>query len=367
MAHLSSSDMGGPEIGASASEGRGPTPEVRAAPAEGRTTTTETRHAAHWEPETRTRAETGRMAEPETRGATTEETRRMAREDRFRDDRDREERFAAERRPPPREVERRNGSVTWPYWLLPLAALAGLGWYLLSGDQWRGQVAEAPGTAGTETRARPSLVVGGVDLGRQTTTAAEGLGTVLQGIKDRATATTMLPRLQEAARDLDRMAAMSGQLSQEGRAALASTTSSALSKLNTALDKAAAMPDVAPMLQPTLDQMRGRIDMIAQAQLPGRSFYAAAPSDWVLLSTLLNRDVHNAGERLGTVNEVVLGPDHRVAAVVVGIGRDLGFGEKTIAIPFGHSQMQRQGDRMRLVIDATKESLRSAPAYQPPR
>ena len=348
------------------------TPEVRAAP-EVRTTI-ETGQAARREPETRTSAETGRMAAPESR-APTEETTRMGREDQYRDrdDRHREERLAAERRPPPRQTERHNGSAaTWPYWLLPLAALAGLGWYLMSGDQERRQVADAPqtvvGTESDRTPARSILVVGGVDLGRRTTTAADGLGTLLRGIKDPASATAVLPRLRDAAKELDRMAAMSGQLSQEGRTALATTTSSALAKLNTALDKAAAIPGVAPLLLPTLDQMRGRIDMIAQAQLPGRSFYAAAPSDWVLLSTLLNRNVHNtAGERLGTVSEVVLGPDNRLAAVIVGVGRDLGFGEKTIAIPFGASQMQRKDNGMRLIIDATKESLRSAPAYEPQR
>jgi hypothetical protein len=270
---------------------------------------------------------------------------------------------AADWHPPPARTEmRRNGSASWPYWLLPLAGLAGLAWYLVSPDQW--QVADAPRT----DRTVASMMVGGVDLGRQTRTAADSLDSALQGIKDRASATAALPRLREAAKELDRMATMSGKLPEEGRVALAKATSGSLAKLNTALDKAAAIPGVAPLLQPTLDEMRGRIDMIAMAPAPGRPFYAAAPADWMLLSTLLNRDVHNpAGERLGTVSEVLLGPDGRLAAVIVGVGRDLGFGEKTIAIPFGASRMQRKDDGWRLVIDATKESLQSAPAYEPRR
>jgi hypothetical protein len=56
-----------------------------------------------------------------------------------------------------------------------------------------------------------------------------------------------------------------------------------------------------------------------------------------------------------------------VAGVIVGIGRDLGFGEKTVAIAFGASKMQRRDDGMRLILDATKESLRSAPAFEPKR
>jgi sporulation protein YlmC with PRC-barrel domain len=269
-----------------------------------------------------------------------------------------------------RQVEEHNGtSTTWPYWLLPLAALAGLGWYLMSGDQWRPETAEAPTAPVTDRgTARPSLVVGGVDVGRQTTTAAESVGNVLRGIKDQASAQAALPKLQEAARELDKMATVSGQLPQEARTALASTTSGPLTRLNAALDAAARVPGVAPTLQPTLDQVRGRIDMIAMAPPSGRPYFAAVPGDWVLLSSLLNREVSNAsGERLGTVNEVLLGPDGRMAALVVGVGRDLGFGEKVIAIPFNAARMQGRANDTRLVIDATKESLGKAPAYEPKR
>ncbi len=164
------------------------------------------------------------------------------------------------------------------------------------------------------------------------------------------------------------MATMSGQLSPEGRTALASATTTALTKLNTALDTAAGIPGVTPQLKSTLDQMRGRIDVIAMAPPSGRPYFAAVPGDWVLLSSLVNRDVSNpAGERLGTVNEVMLAPDGRMAALIVGVGRDLGFGEKLIAVPFNAARMQGRPDGTRLVIDATKESVGSAPAYEPKR
>jgi sporulation protein YlmC with PRC-barrel domain len=372
VVHLS--DMG-PEVGAASagrttSETRGTPSEVRPPP-EARTTpevrTTIETSGAYRDREPRTGREGVHMTAHETNRVTTEETTRMDREDRNRDDRSRDD-WSEDRRPPLHPTRHNGTSASWPYWLLPLAALAGLGWYLMTGEQSQRQVADAPGTVvGTErTPAVPSLVVGGVDIGRQTRTAADSLDTLLQGIKDPASATAALPKLQETAKELDRTAEMTGRLSQEGRTALANATSGSLANLNTALDKAAAIPGVAPLLQPTLDQMRGRIDMIAQANLPGRPFYASAPADWVLLSTLLTRDVQNpAGEQLGTVNEVFLGSDGRVAGVIVGVGRDLGFGEKIIAIPFSATQMQRKDDSWRLVIDANKESLRNAPAYEP--
>jgi hypothetical protein len=341
-----------------------PAPDVRATPQV--RATFETGQAARRDPERHTGPDTARMAAaPATGRARTEEMTREHRDrDRFRDDR-----YVGDLHLPPRATERhRNGASSWAYWLLPLAALGGLGWYLLSGDAWRRQVADAPQTlVGTDT-ARPGLVVGGVDVGRRTAAAAGSLDVLLQGIKDPASASATLPRLQEAGKELDRMADMSGQLPHEGRTALAKGTASALAKLNTALDNAAAVPGVAPLLQPTLDQLRRRIDTIAMAPPAGRPYFAGVPRDWVPIGALLNGGVHNAaGERLGTVNEILLGPDGRVVGVIVGVGRDLGFGEKTVAIAFGASKMQRRDDGMRLILDATKEGLRSAPAFEPKR
>ena len=69
------------------------------------------------EADRRTGTETARMAAPEMGRGTTEHSVRMAPE----------AGHAADWHPPPARTEmRRSGSASWPYWLLPLAALAGL-------------------------------------------------------------------------------------------------------------------------------------------------------------------------------------------------------------------------------------------------
>jgi PRC-barrel domain len=369
-----------PEAGRATEAGRtemGHTPEVRT-PMEGS-------HSASSEPERRSTMETGRTTATETGRTEPPETGRTAAAPPIRPPTEETARIRAvettriaDRRPPidtTAERKRRgNGSSSWAYWALPLAALAGLGWYFLGGDRAGRQVADAPPavTTGADSVAGPlSLTVGGVDIGRQLTSTFGSLGALLDGIKDRATATTALPKLQETTKEIDRLAELSGRLPEGGRIALANATAGSLAKVNTALDKAAAMPEVAPLLLPTIDQLRGKMNVIAMVPAPGRPhFVAKAPADWVLISTFLNRDVHNsAGERIGTVNEFLLAPDGRVAASIVGVGRDLGFGEKLVAVPFGSGQMQRKDNGWRMVIDATKESLQTAPAFErkPPR
>ena len=43
---------------------------------------------------------------------------------------------------------------------------------------------------------------------------------------------------------------------------------------------------------------------------------------------------NEAGERIGGINEVVLSKDGKGAAVVVGVGRFLGMGEREVAVKF---------------------------------
>jgi len=267
-----------------------------------------------------------------------------------------------------RETASNGSSSRWAYWALPLAALAGVGWFLMSGEEPSRQAADAPPTlAGVDSRrTTPNLVVGGVDLGRHTVTVIESLRTSLEGVTDHGSAAAAQPKLQAAAEDLDRLAKLSRKLPEAGRVALASLTSGPLTALDTALDRANAIPGVASLLQPTVDQLRGRLDVIAMAAPSGgQMFLTKVPADWVAISTYRNREVYNAaGEGLGTVNELFIGPDGKLAAAVVGVGRHLGLGEREVAIPFAASRIVRKDGGWHFVIDATKETLKAAPSFE---
>jgi hypothetical protein len=260
-----------------------------------------------------------------------------------------------------RTEERRNGTSLGWLWALPLAALAGLGLYFLSSTE---RDTTPVATREVVQPTRDTAAVTGPDLQRQTLAVIRSLTTTLQGVTDRATATSAMSKIQDAAKEMDRLAVLSTQLPAEARRTLAGATKDQLGRLNTMLDSAAALPGVGPILQPTVTALRGRMDAIAM--VPGKPlFFANAPADWMLLSSFHNRDVQNrAGERVGTASGFFIGPDGKIVASLVSVDRQLGIGDKQIAMPFSGGQLVRKDSSWQLVIDTTKDDMQRAKAFE---
>ena len=99
---------------------------------------------------------------------------------------------------------------------------------------------------------------------------------------------------------------------------------------------------------------------------PGKLTFLTKPlPDWMPIGVYSNRELYNrAGEKIGTVKDLLVGPDGRIHAAVVGVGGFLGIGEKDVAIPLSALQMERRGDGTRLTADIVKETLQTAPAFE---
>ena len=80
---------------------------------------------------------------------------------------------------------------------------------------------------------------------------------------------------------------------------------------------------------------------------------------------LLSENVVNAAnESIGDINDVLIGQDGKVAAVIVGVGGFLGMGEKDVALPYDQLTFSKDGNNNLIVgTSATKESLEAAPEY----
>jgi hypothetical protein len=104
---------------------------------------------------------------------------------------------------------------------------------------------------------------------------------------------------------------------------------------------------------------------------------AAAPSEtmqpkWYTLqgseiraSKLIGTTVVNtANETVGDINEVILGKDGKVAAVVLGIGGFLGMGEREVAVDFSSLKLTQDGNKTVVTINATKDVLKNAPEWK---
>jgi hypothetical protein len=104
------------------------------------------------------------------------------------------------------------------------------------------------------------------------------------------------------------------------------------------------------------------------AVVPGQvvvTYYAVQPAD-MTASGLMRTDVYNLqDERLGRIEDLVIGGGREIAAVVVGVGGFLGIGERYAALPPSAVVLTRQPNgSMRAVVDATRDALRNSPEFK---
>jgi len=88
----------------------------------------------------------------------------------------------------------------------------------------------------------------------------------------------------------------------------------------------------------------------------------------VAASDLLNQKVKNpANETVGDINDLSIGSDGKIAAVIIGVGGFLGMGEKNVSLPYDQLSFSRDGKGSLVVtVNITKDSLQSAPEWKRP-
>lgn len=94
-----------------------------------------------------------------------------------------------------------------------------------------------------------------------------------------------------------------------------------------------------------------------------------APDNWVSIgnapNTYVNQEVFSrTGERLGTVKDVLMGPEGRPAAVIVTVGRALGIGDKDIGLRFSALRIEQRDAGPRIIVGVEKETLQTAPIFE---
>jgi hypothetical protein len=150
----------------------------------------------------------------------------------------------------------RAASSGWLPWALGLLVLAGLAWWLTS--QPGNRVAEQP------TNVAQNLTVGGVNVSGQITAAINSMKSAIQGISDPATAQAALPRLQQAAAQLDNVSGLAVQLPSNGRNALASRVASEIPALDRDFNTVMANPEVAAVVGPEINGLRTKLNALAR-------------------------------------------------------------------------------------------------------
>lgn len=109
----------------------------------------------------------------------------------------------------------------------------------------------------------------------------------------------------------------------------------------------------APAAQPSATSMPSIVspDMLANATIMSASDFMG------------KRVYSSDGSDIGEVNDFFVTNDGKVQGVVVGVGGFLGIGEKDVVLAMPAIQMQATDGDVRLMVNATKEELNAAPAY----
>lgn len=88
-----------------------------------------------------------------------------------------------------------------------------------------------------------------------------------------------------------------------------------------------------------------------------------APNQW-LVGNLWNKNVHSAqGKSIGDLKDVLVGPDGKIQALVIGVGGFLGLGEKNVAVDYDYIIKNGSIGPNRITLNMTEQDLRSAPSF----
>lgn len=106
-------------------------------------------------------------------------------------------------------------------------------------------------------------------------------------------------------------------------------------------------------------------DATAAAPAPG-SYASEQTADEWRSSKLVGLNVYNANdEKIGDINDLLLGADGKISSAVIGVGGFLGMGEKLVAVPFGDLKFSRdENGNVRASLASTKEALEKAPDFK---
>lgn len=130
---------------------------------------------------------------------------------------------------------------------------------------------------------------------------------------------------------------------------------------------AAAGPDAQQAEQPAQQNAwRGDRQTLAAPQMQREGFQQAEAAE-ITADNLIGANVYDVNdENIGSVSDIVMGPDGQAEYAVIDVGGFLGFGTHTVAI--GFDEMQVLHDEgwadLRVYVDVTQEELENMPEYE---
>jgi hypothetical protein len=92
---------------------------------------------------------------------------------------------------------------------------------------------------------------------------------------------------------------------------------------------------------------------------------SSVPSSSLTVTDWYKQDVYDqSNSKIGKIDDVLVGQNGQVSALIVGVGGILGAGEKDVAVDFGAVKQTMKDNKIYLTMNTTKDALKSAPGFK---
>jgi hypothetical protein len=110
---------------------------------------------------------------------------------------------------------------------------------------------------------------------------------------------------------------------------------------------------------------------LAAVLLSGTAFAAtdlmsSVPSSTVTVTDWYKQAVYDRqnNSKIGSIDDVLVGSNGQIQAVMIGVGGFLGAGEKDVAVSFDAVKKTTKDNKVYLTLDTTKDALKGAPGFK---
>jgi sporulation protein YlmC with PRC-barrel domain len=101
------------------------------------------------------------------------------------------------------------------------------------------------------------------------------------------------------------------------------------------------------------------------ATYPNAMMETVIPQSAVTVTDWYKQDVYDPNNnKIGEIMDVLVDKSGKISTLIVGVGGFLGAGEKDVAVPFEHVHATNKNNKIYLVMNTTKDSLKSAPGFR---
>jgi PRC-barrel domain len=125
-----------------------------------------------------------------------------------------------------------------------------------------------------------------------------------------------------------------------------------------------AMTEEQPAGQPTEEMAQEGVEE-GKAAPEQMSFLTVQEDAQILASDeVIGTEVHNINdEKVGSIADLVMDQDHKLAGVVLSVGGFLGVGDKWVAVPVDQIELPKGDQPARLMVAVSAEQLENAPDF----